>query len=324
MHLNCGLCDLRFYPSPHPPNIHGLTCSLAHCPVFGVQRRLLGGGVNYIRRQMGSNMKQKKIWHWQKKKNFGDELNKIIFNEACGMNLISTHKKRKADYIGIGSILQSFETKYPWKKWFRKKLTVLGAGFMDKAIGFKKFSRRMDFKIVRGELTKGELEKLGYNMDGVALGDPGLFASHLLKDPMAKKYKLGIVPHFSDMESPIVWDLHKSIPDSILINILDDPMTVIKQIAQCECILASAMHGLIVADSFGIPNIWAENRFKTSKIEPHFKYHDYYSIYGLKDMKPVQFIDFKLDGVERIKENYRVDFIKIQKIKKRLGKINYK
>ena len=51
--------------------------------------------------------------------------------------------------------------------------------------------------------------------------------------------------------------------------------------AQCKCIISSAMHGLIAADSLGIPNV---RMILSDKITGgNYKYDDYYSAFGIKN-----------------------------------------
>ncbi len=58
------------------------------------------------------------------------------------------------------------------------------------------------------------------------------------------------------------------------IDVMEYPEKVIGLIDQCEYILSSTLHGLIVADSLGIPNAWIESPDLTGG---RFKFDDYYS-----------------------------------------------
>jgi len=50
----------------------------------------------------------------------------------------------------------------------------------------------------------------------------------------------------------------------------------IKEIASCTHVFSSSLHGLIFADSLGIPSRWFQRRnSKTARMEGHFKYLDY-------------------------------------------------
>jgi pyruvyltransferase len=49
----------------------------------------------------------------------------------------------------------------------------------------------------------------------------------------------------------------------------------VREITSCEFILSSSLHGLVVADSYGIPNQWVEPA--AEDIHNTFKFYDYYS-----------------------------------------------
>jgi len=104
-----------------------------------------------------------------------------------------------------------------------------------------------------------------------------------------------------------------------LIDITKNPIYILNEIAKCKVILSSAMHGLIVADSFNIPNQW----IKLSELlyGGDYKFKDYYSVFGYEP----EAIDLKQDvinsdTIEEIKYKYKkLNFKeKIDKIKDKL------
>ena len=78
-------------------------------------------------------------------------------------------------------------------------------------------------------------------------------------------------------------DVARKYDGSILINVNDEPLEVIKQLAQCRTVISSSLHGLIVADSFGIPNMHV--LFSDRPLGDGYKFDDYYSAYGVEHVQ---------------------------------------
>lgn len=56
----------------------------------------------------------------------------------------------------------------------------------------------------------------------------------------------------------------------------DDYKDVIDQIAQSKLIISSSLHGVILADAYGVPSVWYRGLGK----DIDFKYRDYYGSTG--------------------------------------------
>jgi pyruvyltransferase len=61
------------------------------------------------------------------------------------------------------------------------------------------------------------------------------------------------------------------------------PERVVADILTCELVLAGSLHGLIVAEAYGIPARW----LNSSTTEPELKYYDYYQGTG-RSPRPVR------------------------------------
>ena len=140
----------------------------------------------------------------------------------------------------------------------------------------------------------------------VVIGDPGLLAPMLINSAaIQKKYTLGIIPHYIDHNHILLDKIN--IENSTIIDVLQDPIDTITQIAQCENIISSAMHGLIVADSLNIPN--ARMILSGELLGGDYKFNDYYSAYNLTDhlifdmRKLDKFDEFDLS---QIRDNYKI------------------
>lgn len=113
------------------------------------------------------------------------------------------------------------------------------------------------------------------------LADPGLLADELVPLPN-QEYNLGIVAHWTDKE--LATDKRFLKYDPLIINVADDPLEVITQIGKCKKIISSSLHGIILADAFGIPRrIEIAPRMLTHKHQEGglFKWHDYSASIGM-------------------------------------------
>ena len=99
----------------------------------------------------------------------------------------------------------------------------------------------------------------------------------IIKKIIKKKYTVGFIPHYVDQEHPWLNSMQKFLGDSecTIIDVRDSAENVTKKVAECELIIASSLHGIIVADSLNIPNVWIELSDKV--IGGGFKFKDYNS-----------------------------------------------
>lgn len=255
-----------------------------------------------------------KMYWWryenQPRHNFGDEISPLLVGELFDRDCVWT-LPYQCDVVAAGSIVElMMELKGV------NRPVLWGTGFMrdeDGHIGERDF----DVVAVRGARSRDRLES---GRDQVALGDPGLLADVLLPARPAKTCRLGVLPHFLDAEVGEV-DWLRGQPGVRILDATDDPRTVVHAIAECETLLSSSLHGLIVADAIGVPNAHvklSDNRF----IGGMYKFRDYYSAFS----DPARYTQVSIDrvlasGVDAIASDietgYRVP-TDLPSIKKRL------
>ena len=197
------------------------------------------------------------LW-WSGVKNFGDLLTPELF-DYYGKTAINS-KPDKADVVGVGSILHLLPKDYSG--------TILGSGLIKNE---KLSLEKANFSFVRGELTKAVM-----NLPELTpTGDLGLLSPKLLnRNNLKKKYKVGLVPHYVDKGNPWVLGMMSKLgPSGLLIDVQDSAKNVINKIAMCDVIYSSSLHGIIVADSLHIPNVWIQ--ISNSIVGAGFKFHDY-------------------------------------------------
>ncbi|PRD48206.1 polysaccharide pyruvyl transferase family protein [Sphingobacterium haloxyli] len=229
-------------------------------------------------------MKKVNLIYWDKD-NFGDALNPLLIEELSG--LPAQHKDielslKSRILLLLKSILtfrfnDAERVILPWQKtvvaigsiihWAHKKSVIWGAGFMNRDNRY----RGGKVVAVRGKLTDAKLVSQGIKPCGV-YGDAALLLPLWLPGVnIAKKHQLGIAPHWSEVdafkrnygEQYVIIDLRtKDIPK------------IVNEINQCDHILSTSLHGIIVAHAYQIPALW----IKKGYIETDgFKFHDYFS-----------------------------------------------
>jgi hypothetical protein len=140
----------------------------------------------------------------------------------------------RAGVVCVGSILEHLPAGWTG--------TVAGAG---KLAG----ESRVDLRAARILALRGPLSARGIRGDYV-VGDPGLLADELVVTP-TRRHPLGVVPHWSDTR--LARDPAFNVRGRVVIDPCGDPLKVVRTIGECEAIVASSLHGIVLADAVGIP-----------------------------------------------------------------------
>ena len=227
--------------------------------------------------------------------NMGDQLNPLILKKCFGYGCKCVGvSSNRAEICCIGSHLGEMTRNEDVGAPF-----VWGTGFIKDDVVVSSSALRLNLCAVRGALSKQKLESVfGHQLD-IPMADPGLLASMLIDEPVEKRYKLGIIPHFREQADPRFRELAKISNNSLIIDVLSNPIVVISQIASCEIIISSSLHGLVIADAFGVPNL--QIKVTDNPLGGGFKFDDYYSSYGL----PPQVCDLNKESIPDIDEIVR-------------------
>ena len=229
-------------------------------------------------------MRRIRLYRWRNKNsahgNFGDEITIPILDRLFGIEAVPVPLE-DAELLGAGSILEHYawgnRRRWTWRRWFFPgDIHVWGTGtlFSDHLIDWP---QRLHFHAVRGSLTAKRVEA-----HAVTLGDPGILASRLV-DPPKKRSSVAVVPHFVDKKRvPLPKDWQIVDPEQRV----DD---VLCQVGSAELVLSSSLHGLIAADSFGIPCVWVKYFAESPHLpgSPTHKFIDYASTRGCDFNSPV-------------------------------------
>ena len=229
--------------------------------------------------------------YYAKLANMGDLLSPMIIEHCFGYK-VERCSFLTGDMCAVGSCLAQYKLHgNPLMKaqqaingFTHPTVRVWGTGFINYSDCEGRFFKRdMRFYAVRGELTRKNVERMtGRSLD-IPTGDAGILAPELLDSLPEKKYDIGIIPHICDLKEDLVPQVVKKYGNSLLINVKDEPLDVIKQIAECRTIISSSLHGLIVADSFGIPNMHV--LFSDRPLGDGYKFDEYYSAYQVRHIQ---------------------------------------
>lgn len=225
--------------------------------------------------------------------NFGDNLMADLLEVFFSLK-VNYVKQRSAELLGVGSILDSYYrrkkrvsllSRRPWRT-----LHVWGSGFMDENSAAV-WPQRLKFHAVRGPLTAARISQ-----PHLPLGDPALLLPMLWPANGVKRFAVGIVPHFATLS--LFRDRYESIlpKNWHIIDLLQKPKEICALISACDVVISSSLHGLIVADAFGVPSRWMkpENAIKGDG----FKFRDYEAQRGVAFSSPVEFREILNTGVK--------------------------
>ncbi|MDR1305188.1 MAG: hypothetical protein LBK76_08205 [Verrucomicrobiales bacterium] len=268
---------------------------------------------------------QTPFYYYNRDANFGDLANPLLLERVFGLPVVHASQYRSA-LCGVGSVLKHFMCRRGnLVKRLRGSLTaecvIWSAGFIAAPPSGRIFFRAMNFQALRGKLSRGHAERITGTRLDVPLGDGGLLYPLLLKRRPPVTRAVGLIPHVSEWDLPVFAALRARIPRSTLIDLRAEPLTVLEQIAACETILSSALHGLIAADGLGIPNrrLIVSDRL----IGGNFKFDDYYSAYALSaPPTPIRLNEGNLaavkDLVAAIGNDYQIASAEVLKIQETL------
>jgi pyruvyltransferase len=194
------------------------------------------------------------VWWHVGRPNFGDDINPVFFHRLAGLSTCFAADRSRPHVLGAGSILEHAGG----------TSVVCGAGFLRPPARSVAMPSRL--VSVRGELSRAAFPRAG----AALLGDPLVLVSEFVSRQQPR-HRFGLVPHVLSVGRWQAWN-------SSRLRIIDpaaSPWRVVREIASCEVVLSQSLHGLIVADALGIPNVWVAP--SDGMAGGRFKFDDYFS-----------------------------------------------
>lgn len=204
------------------------------------------------------------LFWWEPKDglpNVGDYLGRVLVAQILRLadrDIIDKTDARRR-LFSIGSVLH----------FARDGETVWGSGVNGKVPAEAHRFRSLDVRAVRGPLTRAFLTERGIACPAV-FGDPALltprfFPAELVADASATR-EFAVVPHLNDAP-----DKYRGFGDCVCCP-RQYPAAFIRQLLSARKVVSASLHGVILAEAYGIPAVLIES----GSGETRFKYDDYY------------------------------------------------
>lgn len=202
------------------------------------------------------------LYWWTGKPNFGDLLSEIVVRHVSGKGVTLAEAGKSGKLLAIGSVLDKAK---PGDR-------VWGAGFLRPG----PVSKAIHVHAVRGPLSRQRLLEAGIDCPEV-YGDPGLLVPRFYSVVVDKTHDTLVLPHHSD------WKLkHFARREKLpMLSVARPPLEVIDAICSARRLITSSLHGLVIAEAYGVPAILWRDGGQTW--EPHFKFRDYFTSTGRDD-----------------------------------------
>lgn len=246
-----------------------------------------------------NNKKKIQLFWWSEpylmskpKENYGDLLGKYLVEKISGKEVVWVHPKKwhfkdffQPIYVTAGSILAHVN----------KKCIVWGSGIILK----DQVVKPARFLAVRGPQTRKRLLEQGHQVPEV-YGDPGLLLPLHYKPQLQKKYTLGIIPHYNDFKN--IKPFYENEKEVLLIDLMTNDIEATTNLfLQCEHIVSSSLHGLIVAHAYGIPAVWVQ--FSDKLFGDGIKFQDYFESVKIPFYQPE--LSEELPSIEKLKNQLK-------------------
>lgn len=195
--------------------------------------------------------------HWWRmpygKINVGDYLSWVIVDwmkKERGIASDLSYNGKTQHLYALGSIIDSgFQD-----------ATIWGSGCLQEHMYWWRKIRRLNICSVRGPLTREVLLKNGYNCPKI-YGDPAILMPMIYKPQRIEKKKNYIVISHHSVQKE----------KGTLSPVTTDYKSFINKILEAELVISSSLHGIILAEAYGVPAVMLGN----VPIN-RFKYYDWY------------------------------------------------
>jgi pyruvyltransferase len=201
--------------------------------------------------------------------NVGDTLSGLIIKHFLKEDLMDVGKGYTNKLVSCGSVMYAV----------CDNDTVWGTGIIKDYDKFPKDMSSVNFLAVRGKMTRDILLRSGAKYVPEVYGDPALLLPLIFpKRRLKKSFEIGYIPHYVDREYVSAGK------NETIIDVALPIEEFIGQILRCKKIVSSSLHGIVIAEAYGIPAEWAV--YSNKIVGGEFKFHDYLTGTGRQPQAP--------------------------------------
>lgn len=197
-------------------------------------------------------------------KNFGDTLSLPILAGVTGRPVEGVDKGVTGKVLAVGSVMHCMRPDdYVWGTGVQEDRRYSGA--------------RTRFLAVRGPISRSSIDRATVP---AVYGDPALLLPRVYDPDVEVVHDVGVVPHYLD--AALSREMNG---EALHISVKRDWRHVVRQIKSCRRIIATSLHGIIAAEAYGIPVVWAAS-YSRNLVSVNLKFQDYFLGTGRECQRP--------------------------------------
>ena len=196
--------------------------------------------------------------------NLGDYLSLIIVNNLLQERGINFENEVDTTYYlyAIGSIIG----------WGYQDAVIWGSGLLNNKNALRCLRQKLDIRAVRGPRSREILLYYGIECPEI-YGDPACLLPRYYYPKMKKKYQYSLILHHNSKlrKNKDVQQFMEENKIHYIEIMTTDYRRFVEEILQSDVVISSALHGIILAESYKVPTI-----FLREELNQDIKYEDWY------------------------------------------------
>lgn len=203
------------------------------------------------------------IYYFDEVQNFGDEIGPFIAHSKTGRpcyNVRHLPWSPKIAYCTAGSLLHSLS---------KENCSVWGAGFICQPSIQRPKASPVEVRALRGPISAKIAETLGWGAC-FCVGDPGLILPDFFSPTLSGKRDVTIIPNYRFARRAGIAKVSR-----FVVYPWQGLEHVAREIAASELVVASSLHGLILAEAYRVPWVWWREQDDDRK-GGEMKFHDFF------------------------------------------------